>query len=130
MKTEGKMMNSKNSKRLIAITISLAFFLSMLLPATHTDARAARERLRTTSTSSSVANSVEQLPVSESQPQAAKAYGKLSMYFEANRGQTDAQVNFIARGGGYTLFLTPSEAVFVLTKKSADGGTPGLGGVE
>jgi hypothetical protein len=31
--------------------------------------------------------------------------------FEANQGQTDAQVRFLARGPGYTLFLTPTEAV-------------------
>src|SRR5207253_2525733 len=89
-----------------------------------------RERSRTTSTSSSVTNDEGRIPLSELQPQAAQSYGKLSMYFEANRGQTDPQVAFIARGGGYTLFLTPSEAVFVLTKKSADGGTPGLGDAE
>ena len=43
----------------------------------------------------------------------AETYGKLPMLFEANNGQTDEQVKFIARGRGYTLFLTPSESVFV-----------------
>jgi hypothetical protein len=33
--------------------------------------------------------------------------------FEANRGQTDAQVKFLARGPGFTLFVTASEAVLV-----------------
>src|SRR6266851_2085844 len=124
-KREGKMMNSRNSKRLIAITISLAFILSVILPAARTNARAARERQRTTSTNSSVANGGGHLPVSESQAQAAQSYGKLSMYFEANRGQTDRQVDFIARGAGYTLFLTPSEAVFVLTKADQEAKIPG-----
>lgn len=36
------------------------------------------------------------------------------LYFEANRGQTDAQVQYLARGPGYTLFLTATEAVLVL----------------
>ncbi len=31
--------------------------------------------------------------------------------FEENRGQTDSRVRFLARGEGYLLFLTPSEAV-------------------
>ncbi|MBC7933438.1 MAG: hypothetical protein H7Z38_22995, partial [Rubrivivax sp.] len=43
-----------------------------------------------------------------------EAYGKLPLSFEANEGQTDAKVNFISRGQGYTLFLTPTEAVLRL----------------
>ncbi len=42
------------------------------------------------------------------------AYTKLPLSFEANRGQTDGQVRFLAHGGGYTLFLTPTEAVLSL----------------
>jgi hypothetical protein len=42
------------------------------------------------------------------------AYGRRPLDFEANRGQTDAQVRFLARGDGYTLFLTATEAVMVL----------------
>ena len=38
-------------------------------------------------------------------------YGKLPLSFEANQGQTDARVRFLARGGGYTVFLTDDEAV-------------------
>ncbi len=33
------------------------------------------------------------------------------MRFEANRGQTDSRVDFVARGAGYTVFLTPTESV-------------------
>lgn len=43
------------------------------------------------------------------------------MSFEANHGQTDPSVNFIARGSGYTLFLTPSESVMVLQQRDARG---------
>jgi len=42
------------------------------------------------------------------------AYGKLPLSFELNRGQTDAQVKFLSRGSGYTLFLTRTEAVLAL----------------
>src|SRR5438552_12428745 len=46
-----------------------------------------------------------------------EAYGKLPLYFEGNAGQTDPQVCFLARGIGYTLFLTgQAEAVLVLRK--------------
>jgi hypothetical protein len=40
------------------------------------------------------------------------SYGQLPLSFEANQGQTDGQVQFLARGQGYTLFLSASEAVF------------------
>jgi hypothetical protein len=38
----------------------------------------------------------------------------LPLRFEANRGQTDPQVDFIARGSGSTVFLTPHGAVLML----------------
>ena len=41
-------------------------------------------------------------------------YGKLPLSFEANQGQSDDQVKFLARGQGYGLFLTPTEAVLSL----------------
>lgn len=40
--------------------------------------------------------------------------------FEANRGQTDPSVAFLARGAGYALYVTPAEAVFSL--KTGDRG--------
>ncbi|MFA5859416.1 MAG: SBBP repeat-containing protein [Elusimicrobiota bacterium] len=42
---------------------------------------------------------------------AESTYANLPLSFEANRGQTAEEVKFIARGKGYTLFLTNSEAV-------------------
>ena len=53
-----------------------------------------------------------------------KAYGKLPLSFEANRGQTDARVKFLSRGRGYTLYLTPTEAVLALRKSGAETQTP------
>jgi hypothetical protein len=43
------------------------------------------------------------------------AYGKLPLSFQANHGQTDPRVGFIARGSGYSLFLSASEAVLSLS---------------
>ncbi len=39
---------------------------------------------------------------------------KAPLTFEVNRGQTDPQVKFLARGPGYTLFLTPQESLLQL----------------
>ncbi|MBS1251479.1 MAG: hypothetical protein MAG451_00512 [Anaerolineales bacterium] len=47
------------------------------------------------------------------------AYGQVPLSFVANQGQTAGQVKFLARGRGYTLFLTPSEAVLSLIQPDA-----------
>ena len=44
----------------------------------------------------------------------SKNYGKLPLSFEPNMGQSDKQVRFLSRGPGYSVFLTPTEAVFSL----------------
>jgi len=44
----------------------------------------------------------------------ARAYAALPLRFEVNSGQTDPRVRFLARGAGYTLFLTPAEATLAL----------------
>ncbi len=45
-----------------------------------------------------------------------KSYGRIPLAFEINRGQADPQVRFLSRGSGYSLYLTPAEAVFVLKR--------------
>jgi len=55
-----------------------------------------------------------------------ETYGKLPMRFEANQGQTDASVKFLARGAGYRLFLTGNESVIALTKPPTMGSSSGL----
>ena len=49
----------------------------------------------------------------------AQRYGQLPLSFESNQGQTDGAVKFLARGPGYDLFLTSTEAVLVLLKPSS-----------
>src|SRR5262249_55153541 len=56
-----------------------------------------------------------------------QAYGQLPLSFEANRGQTDAQVQFLSRGAGYALFLTPGDAVLSLSQPSATAGASSAG---
>jgi len=41
-------------------------------------------------------------------------FGKVPLSFEANRGQTDARVDYLSRGKGYTLLLTRDQAVLRL----------------
>ena len=51
----------------------------------------------------------------------------LPLFFEANRGQADSRVQFMARGKGYTLLLTPTETVLAesQTQVSARSGAFG-----
>ena len=54
------------------------------------------------------------------------SYGRRQLSFEPNRGQADARVNFLARGGGYSLFLQPTQAMFALGEPShSEGRTTG-----
>ena len=55
---------------------------------------------------------VPQPPPSMAQVQSA--YGQLPLSFEANQGQVDPHVQFLTRGPGHQLFLTPSDAVLAL----------------
>jgi hypothetical protein len=45
-------------------------------------------------------------------------FAALPLAFEANQGQTDPQVKYMARGDGYTVFLTPNDTVFALHSSS------------
>lgn len=65
---------------------------------------------------------------------------QISLHFEPNQGQTDPAVQFLARGPGYGLFLTPTEAVLSLRRgtpteptaktPSPSRGRAGVGGAE
>ena len=65
-------------------------------------------------TGSSEATSEELQPEVNAEPAIPSDYGVNPMRFEANVGQTDSQVRFLARGDGYSLFLTSTEAVLSL----------------
>src|SRR5438067_1470343 len=52
--------------------------------------------------------------ISSSSPAQIQAtFGRLPMSFEPNRGQADGSVKFLARGNGYGLYLTSTEAALV-----------------
>ena len=68
-----------------------------------------------------VRNAPKEEPDASTQ-QVVAAYSNLPLSFEPNQGQVDAQVKFLSRGSGYTLFLTSTEAVLVLRKPVAPAG--------
>jgi hypothetical protein len=55
--------------------------------------------------------------------QLAKAYGQMPLAFEANQGQADPAAQFLARGQGYGIFLTPTSAVLTLHQSSVGANT-------
>jgi hypothetical protein len=73
---------------------------------------------------------VPEAEVAGGQPMPAPAsvvrqnYGQLPLSFEANVGQAEAQVQYLAHGAGYSLFLTATEAVMALSppQGAANGG--------
>jgi hypothetical protein len=62
-------------------------------------------------------------------PDVVQKLGQLGIRFEENVGQTDGQVQFLSRGPGYNLFLTPTQAVLDL-HQTVPGSAPGGGLVE
>jgi hypothetical protein len=66
--------------------------------------------------------------VQDGRARVSETFGKLPLRFEVNEGQSDSRVRFLSRGGGYNIFLTPSEAVIVLSRragaKAKRGGEP------
>jgi hypothetical protein len=78
-------------------------------------------------TAASVANAQTAGPAAAAQiqplPASADTLARLDglpLRFEANRGQTDRGVRFLARFGAHTLFLTPDSAVVRLTAPTTD----------
>ena len=69
-----------------------------------------------------------QRPVTGTQAKPATTLATMPLSFEANRGQTDPQVDFMAQGRGYQLFLGVHEAMLVVqdrsTKHAAGGSIP------
>ncbi len=72
-----------------------------------------------------VTQTQEDNPVaSANQPEADQSsglradYGRVPLSFEANQGQTAAEVQFLSRGSGYTLFLAPTKAVLSLQQRT------------
>src|SRR5215472_618066 len=58
-------------------------------------------------------------PISDAaKHQIIASYATLPLSFEANYGQADPQVKFLARGRGYSLFLTSADAVLAVRHRA------------
>ncbi|CAN5389731.1 hypothetical protein BH10ACI1_BH10ACI1_00090 [soil metagenome] len=109
------MKNYKNIALFGAFAISFLFIYTQFLkPHTISDFQKVSEKL-----------SVENNPATETKTDVsevkkqkiAEEYGKLPINFEPNLGQTSDEVKFLARGKGYSLFLTDTQAVLSLEKR-------------
>jgi hypothetical protein len=75
-------------------------------------------RLGRAAVSTAASNSHAVMPADHARINAA--YAALPLAFEANQGQVDPQVKYMARGNGYRLYLASSEVVFTLHKRGED----------
>ncbi len=98
-------------------TCVIAVFGMGLVSATHNSPSPKKPQ---TSPKSAQPNQLTQLKINQN-------YGHIPLYFEPNEGQSDPQVKFISRGSGYSLFLTPAEAVFALRSGSPKDLSPKAG---
>lgn len=53
-----------------------------------------------------------------------RAYGQLPLSFEPNLGQADPTAGFVARGAGFQLRLSPTEAALAVARPAGDGRAP------
>ena len=96
----------------IALVTLTTLLLSLALP------------VRTTLSAPATPQAVEITPAAKTQSKelTLDAYGKLPLHFEANEGQTNSAVRFLARGHGYTLFLSDSGATMKLRGTQSERG--------
>ncbi len=71
--------------------------------------------LLTAAAGASPTRSLTPAPSHSLQEDARRRLGKTPLYFEPNEGQADPAVRYLARGNGFTILLTGTEAVFVNT---------------
>lgn len=117
--------STRRTRQLIVLSL-LAMGLTMLLSALSSSDRARKHDTYSAATSRNTNTVTASLQRSANDPgaatrtHAAATYGRLPMMFQANAGQTDERVKFMARGAGYSLFLTPTESVFVMSRRGHD----------
>ena len=107
-------------KRILGWTsfLSIGLLLVALAWGGTTWSRSQREGDQAARLPNTVTHEATAHPNAATKARLGEAYGQLPLSFEANVGQTHPQVDFISRGNGYTLFLTPREAVLALRSTS------------
>ena len=116
------MSNPSVSKKRIVVPavcfIAVMAAALLVFSPTHRTARAANSpALSSQPQSSHLQLSKTVTPAAHQRLQAT--FAALPLAFEQNQGQTDPQVKYMARGNGYTLFLTNHDAVFAIHPKSS-----------
>lgn len=103
------MFRKQSTTKCTAITCFA--LLSLLIASTPRIPTAARGLGRTE-------HSIDKTVVSaaDAKLKAKNTYGNLPLSFEPNRGQTDKQVAFLARGARYSLFLSATEALLAFNR--------------
>ena len=89
-----------------ALVVAAAAMIAFGTGARGTIAKTATRPAPTTTASSAVSD--------QQRSRVRAAMGALPLAFEANQGQSDPQVKYMARGNGYKLFLTSSQAIMKL----------------
>ena len=112
-------MSRSAYRRFSAVLFTLFFLLNMLPLIAHSSTTPAPAK--GTAPRAEASGAAPAAAAADAEARAAAAYAKLPVRFEANRGQTDARVRFVSRVDGYTLFLTPAEAVWSLGGETAAG---------
>jgi|HubBroStandDraft_2_1064218.scaffolds.fasta_scaffold06435_1 hypothetical protein len=97
----------------IAVTVlALVFSIRTTLDLAHSSWNGSTNRTVTASAPATLLSAAQKKDWS-------RGYGKLPLAFEVNQGQTAPDVQFLAHGAGYQLFLTSQEAVLTLSQPLA-----------
>jgi hypothetical protein len=113
-------MQTKSPLVRIAIMAGIPLAILALLLSVHMQRRA--HSSQPIASNHTAASAQPTTPLSAAQKQdVTSAYGTLPLAFEANQGQTAAEVRYLAHGQGYQLFLTNQEAVLTLRQPATSG---------
>jgi hypothetical protein len=118
-------------RRSLVLTLICSLVLSGLFNITTRRSHASNNSLPHSSTPPIDESSEKTAPQAETvdevtRSRVSEAFGKLPLSFEENRGQVDNVVKYFSRGQGYTLFLTPTEAVLSLSSSDGKKATPNV----
>ena len=110
------------TRTLTALMIGLSSLLSLMLLLGNLPQRNTQqpEAAAKQSNPSSPATATPKQLDEATQAHVGESFGKLPLSFEMNQGQVDEEVKFLSRGPGYSLFLTPTEAVLSLSKPAPE----------
>lgn len=73
---------------------------------------------RASASAQPVVAAAKQTPALSARGRVQASLATLPLAFEANQGQTDPTVKYMARGNGYTVFLTANDTVFAMQSSS------------